>query len=53
MHVARIMNVKRKYASVLEILGFRQDVTRVFPLLECPETSVVNHPSTLRYTAEE
>jgi len=45
--------VKRKYATVLEILGFRQDVTQVFPFLECPETSVINHPSTLRYTSEE
>jgi hypothetical protein len=53
MHVARILNVQRKYATVLEILDFRQDVTQVFPLLKCPETSVINHPSTLRYTAEE
>jgi len=53
MHVARILNVKRKYATVLEILGFPQDVTQVFPFLECPETFVVTHPYTLRYTVEE
>jgi hypothetical protein len=53
MQVTRILDVKRKYETLLEILDFRQEVTQVFPFLECPETSVINHSSTLRYTAEK
>jgi hypothetical protein len=42
-----------KYATLLEILGFSQDVTENFLLLEYPKTSTNNHPSTLRYTEVE